>query len=502
MSVLLKRANIPSSVRGVSAAAVALLTLATLTPAAVGRTLLSPAWQEPSEIRKLWLRRHRGGRAQPKTSDKPPKTREKTPSGTGTAGRGRGRRGVRGPGQAAPDARSAQGYAVTIIANDPGVDVLVLNARGRSILRGKTGADLKFTTRIARGNYVINLSRDGRAPYIRQQVSVQHDNTTFNINFPPRPTPRDIAVAAPSPTPVPTPTPAPTPPPVVPEAVIDKFLDPEESEGVTASDWQQVLSQTNEALARAPNDERLKARAFFAIGQIEYLRGNYDGSLPSFRQAASLSPNGPGQWLAAYGLGNAYLAGKRAGEAAAEYRRAVEAKPDFALAYKRLGDALSKTRDSAGASAAYARAKELGYVPPELTFNKAHQEARILMKSDRSKALRSFQALRELTGVSQVGNTFQADMLTDMGDCYAELKQAGNAKDSYRRATELDPENARAHYRYGEALFKEHAYADAAKMLDRAVRLFIQGNQPGDRNDMKRAVDMKEKADRKLAKAK
>lgn len=514
MSVSHARANVSSQDRRRGSLAAVVLTLAALTPAAGARPARpfplaapsgrayagssAPPQQEPSELDKLLLKRRR-----PKTEpSKPTPKPDDTPAAGGRGStRGRGTKAE----NAAPGGRAAVGLSVTFVANEPEVEITVLGSRGKVLLRGRTGADHKFTTKISPGAYTISLTRAGRLPRFQQQISVLRDNTTLTLNFPFRPKESEEERAAAEAKAAPTPAPAPAPPPVSPEVVIKNFLDPKETEAVTVEDWQQVLTQTRASLQQEPNNRQLKGRELLASGQIDYLRGSYDDALSSFKQAAPLSTAAPDLWLVALGLGNAHLAKGQAAEAADAYTSAIQMWPDFALAYKGLGDARSKMRNASGADAAYARAKSLGYVPAELFFNKKYQEARASMKKDCAPALKLFLDLKDMLdviGVSKVRGTFQADMFADMGYCYAELKQTDNAHDSYRRAITLDPDNAWPHYRYGETLFNERAYADASKELDRALRLFELRNQPGDRDDYKRALDLKEKADKKLSKTK
>jgi len=501
MSVSHALASISSLARGLRQAAALIFILASLSLEAGAHPSTrryAPPQQEPSELDKLLLK----GR-QPKGGTTKPTEKTRDEAGGRPAGRGRGARTE----TAAPVARTAVGLSVTFVANEPEVEFTVLGTRGKMLLRGRTGPDNRFSTKLSPGKYTVSMSRGGRLPRFQQQVSVSRDITTFNFNFPARPKEAEepgVAESAEAEA-APTPTPAPTPLPARPEAVIRNFLDPKQTENVSAEDWRQVLSQTRDALQHEPNNKQLKGRELFVTGYLEYLAGNYEAALASFRQAAPLSTAAPEQLLVALGLGHTHLARDRADEAAAAYRSATEKWPDSALAFKGLGDALAKMRHSTGADAAYGKAMSLGYVSDELVFNKGHQEARNSMRNDCAQALKFFLILKgmlNLDSASRIRNTFQADMFTDMGYCYAEQKQTALAHDSYRRANTLDPNNAWTHYRYGESLFKEREYAEAARELDRALQLFMKRNQPGDREDYKRVQELKEKADKKLSKSK
>jgi cytochrome c-type biogenesis protein CcmH/NrfG len=56
-----------------------------------------------------------------------------------------------------------------------------------------------------------------------------------------------------------------------------------------------------------------------------------------------------------------------------------------------------------------------------------------------------------------------ADAYMELGIIYAALRQFGEAIDQYQRALKIDPGNAVAHYRLGEALARSGDNAGAQK---------------------------------------
>ncbi|HEX8292825.1 MAG TPA: tetratricopeptide repeat protein, partial [Pyrinomonadaceae bacterium] len=58
-----------------------------------------------------------------------------------------------------------------------------------------------------------------------------------------------------------------------------------------------------------------------------------------------------------------------------------------------------------------------------------------------------------------------------IGDAYVGLGQPLSAAPAYRRALELDPKSAPAHYRFGELAYAQREYAAAAESLERALAL-------------------------------
>jgi tetratricopeptide (TPR) repeat protein len=390
---------------------------------------------------------------------------------------------------------------VTFVTTEPDV---AISLRKRTLYRplGTTGRDRTVSTKLARGTHTLSLTCPCYVGRLNQEISVQQDGATITLNFPPRPSPKLKAASdlAPPP-PSPTPTPTPAPPAIKAETIIARFMNPKEMDSVDLADWQEVWAQTHAAVIREPENLQLKALELFAAGQLEYSRGDYDSALAAFKRVpADAAP--PESWLVAYGIANTYLAKRRFAEAEAEYRRAIKINPKFGPAHKGLGDALSKQRQSATAINAYQSAKSLGYATSELPYSMTHQSARLSMPKNCRQALSELLLLKNFTEGAglKIRNELQADVHADMGECYAELKNTRGALEAYRRAVELDPDNAWAHYRFGEALFKAEVYEDAVKNLERAIRLFGQYNQQRDKESQIRAIDLKVKAEKKLSK--
>ena len=90
--------------------------------------------------------------------------------------------------------------------------------------------------------------------------------------------------------------------------------------------------------------------------------------------------------------------------------------------------------------------------------------ARILLKERRWS-----QALKELLEVSKVAPS--AEVFVGIGDAYVGLGQPLSAAPAYRRATELDPKSAMAHYKFGELAYAQREYASAVESLERALAL-------------------------------
>jgi tetratricopeptide (TPR) repeat protein len=289
----------------------------------------------------------------------------------------------------------------------------------------------------------------------------------------PTPTP------APTPPPAPAPTPAPPPPPS-PEQVFARFLDPKQTDGVTAADWQSALSQIYQGLARDTNNTRLKVQAHFAQGQVSLLGNDFPGALVAFNSAANLDPQFA---LVHYGLGHTYMATKQPAEALKAYQRATQLDQTLGIAHKGLGDAYAALGKIDEANDAYVQARRHGYFSAD---------ASLALARNLISAKKWTRALELLNSV--VAEKPSAEAFILIGDSYINLKQTINAFQSFSRAAALDPNSAAAHYRLGELQLRDRDYRGARESLERALALDPEGRQI----DRRRSREMANEAGKKL----
>jgi tetratricopeptide (TPR) repeat protein len=331
---------------------------------------------------------------------------------------------------------------------------------------GKTDAEGKLTTRLVRGTHNITASRSGYQIQ-RQRIEVRPgtNNVNFRLALPIVEVKKEEEEKKPE-EPAPVAEDAGTEQAADPlaeaDAVIKRFLDARETDGVAADDWKLVRDRTGAALEKEPDNAQLKAQARAAEGQLAYLAGDYPSALVAFRQAAIAAPE---YTLAHYGLGNAYLATNQPAEAFKAYGRAAALSKEMALAYRGMGDALAKQNKTKEAAQYYNRAKSFGQPLPT---NTGLASARDLKKRKRwAQALKEFQQVAE--------SEPSAEVYVDIGDCYVGLEQPLSASQAYRKAAELDPKSALAHYRYGEVMHKLREYASAMESFERALALDLEG---------------------------
>ena len=359
-------------------------------------------------------------------------------------------------------ARAGSGYnrlgrasesTITIFSDVPGTEILV-----DGVLLGKIDETKKLTTKIKKGQHKLTATLKGFNPQ-SMNISVAADRTahTLNVGKPiPEPTPVPVAKADPTPEP-----PAPPPPPSADE-IIQRFINPKETTAVTAEDWQQVLVQTEEAL-KAESNSQLTARIHLARGQQSYLKRNYAESLSEFNRAIEALPL---SGIAYYGRGNAYLATNQPLQAHKAYARALELTPEVAaLAHKGIGDALTKMFKRSDANYSYIKARDLGYVSPELNKSIARN---LIEEKEWQKAL------SELSAISE--NDTSAEIQLYLGECYENLKRPLSAYRAYATAGKLDPNSAMAFLKLGDLLYELNEYPEARDSYERALALDTTGN--------------------------
>jgi tetratricopeptide (TPR) repeat protein len=364
-----------------------------------------------------------------------------------------------------PQPKPTPAYELNIKTDIPEAEIFY-GAGGSAATQslGKTDAEGNLTARLPRGTYNLLASRPGFLIQ-RQRIEVRSgaaNSVNFRLALP--------AVARkeePAPTPEPTPTPEAAETPADPladaDALIKRYLDAKETESVKADDWKPVRDAVYAALEKDPDNAQLKARALAADGQLAYLAGDFPNALVAFKQAALAAPE---LAVAHYGLGNAYLATNQPSEAFKAYQRAVAINGELALAFRGMGDALAKQNKTREAAQFYDRAKTLGGQP--LPADTGLAAARALKKRKRWA-----QALKEFQDVAEAQPT--AEVYVEIGDCYVGLEQPLSASQSYRKATELDPKSALAHYKFGEVMHKLREYQAAMEAFERALALDLQG---------------------------
>lgn len=339
---------------------------------------------------------------------------------------------------------------VTFITDVAGAEIFSNFGRADQQRLGSTDAYGKLTVKLARGPHRITVRNEGYTDRGRQvEVRGDGDDNSFRFNLA---GPGGAATAA-----APAAGVNVSPPPGTAQGILSRYVDPKQTEGVTAVDWQSVQAESAAAYAADPFNAAARAQVFFAQGQLAYLRRDYAAALSAFNSSALALPSSS---LAYYGLGLAYLAANRPAEAARSFQRSVELNAEMALAHAGLHDALRRQGKTKEARKHLDRARELGYSSPQWNLDAARE----LIKKGRCS-----EALKELA--EAVKSRPSAAAYLDIGDCHVALKQPLSAAPAYRRAVELEPRSALAHLKHGELMYELREYPAALESAERALAL-------------------------------
>ncbi|HVF49400.1 MAG TPA: tetratricopeptide repeat protein [Pyrinomonadaceae bacterium] len=350
---------------------------------------------------------------------------------------------------------------VTFVTGAPGTSIMQNFGDGRHTNLGVTHGDGKLTVQLPRGLHAITASHPTLGKH-RQNVEVRAgNNNTFNFKLAGQPAANVNASGS-------------------IEDVFRRFLDPKQTDAVTAKDWQSVQQQAAALLLNSPLNMQLRVQSLFAEGQVAYLSGNHGQAVTAFNNAALAMPDSA---LAFYGLGNAYLATNQLSEAARSYQRVMQINNAFAMAYRGFADVLARQGKNEEAQKYYERARTLGYSSAVAN----HNAARSLMKQQRWT-----QALKELSEL--VKKQPQVELFLDIGDCYVGMKQLHSAARAYQSAIQLSPQSALAHYKYGEVMYESREYAPAFEALEKSLVL----DQQGTTINRRRARDLANKSAERL----
>jgi tetratricopeptide (TPR) repeat protein len=368
-----------------------------------------------------------------------------------------------------PSRKSSATQRVTFMTDGAGTQVLISGN-----VFGPAGSDGKLSIRLRPGTYTVTTRRNGQLSSPRTIVVAPGSVTTFYLVSNGTPPSTNMNASAP-------PANAAS---ASAEEIIGRYLDPKQTNSVTAADWQRVVSLSHAELAQNPGNPQVKGQGLFAEGQVAFLRGDFLTALTSFNSAALTLPDSA---LAYYGLGNAYLATNQPAEAIRAYERALQLNKELAMAHKGIGDALTKQGKTKEAFKSYERARSLGVA----SSSDALSTAQAFIERKRWN-----EALRELNEVSKTKQTAEVYML--IGDCYLQLKQPLSAAQAYRRATELDGKSALAYFKYGDMMYDLREYQAALQALERSLAL----DPSGTTIKRERARNMVDNAAKKLGRGK
>lgn len=178
-----------------------------------------------------------------------------------------------------------------------------------------------------------------------------------------------------------------------------------------------------------PGEESGRAQAYEVLGIAQYLKGDTDGAIASFKHAVAINP---AQGSAFTRLGSIALGGNRLGEAAGYYRQALSVEPADVLARRRLAGVLRHQGDIESATREYEELLKL--TQPGQAVD------RIALAMLYNQQQRYGDAIRLLTPIVDTRSTNSTALLA-LGTAYLGSGDSKSAMSLLTAAKTLDPKN-------------------------------------------------------------
>lgn len=274
-----------------------------------------------------------------------------------------------------------------------------------------------------------------------------------------------------------------------PDEILERYMNFQQSTGITGKDWESVVNQTSVALQSNPNDLAKKAQLFIAQGEIAYSRSDYSTALIQFNGAANALSDSA---LPYYCIGKVYLITKQPNQAQVAFEKSLKRKKDFALAYKGLGDLMTAQNKTKKADEYYKQAARYGLTNGDSRTGKnpdpdsggiaSNAPADSTLGNQNSVYDAEIKAARTLTTQKQWQNSLEklfpleknhptAELYTAIGDNYFGLQQMLSAQQAFRKATEANPNTAQGFYKLGVVLLEMNEYRAASEALEKSIIL-------------------------------
>lgn len=199
----------------------------------------------------------------------------------------------------------------------------------------------------------------------------------------------------------------------------------------------------------------------------------YSEAEQHYRQATREDPNDARGHA---GLGNVYLDQGRFKDAVEAYGQAIKVEVDYVPAYQPLGYSLARLNRYSEATETLKQGLQYDPDNAEVYNNLAFA----LVHSGRyAEAVEAGQ--QAITLLGQTGQSYKQGLQNrnevlshaykNIGNAYNGMKQYNDAADALRRAAEIEPKNAAAHFNLGLALYNGRRYSEAIEAYKAVVKL-------------------------------
>ncbi len=195
------------------------------------------------------------------------------------------------------------------------------------------------------------------------------------------------------------------------------------------------------------------------LGLVLAAQGDASPARAQFDEAARINPALRPSVLCE--AGNLLLRQGKTAEAEQQFRRALEADPNFAKAQNALGAALFGQQRTAEAEQMFRRVLE---TEPDMFSARFNLAVLIENKGDLAEALRQYQLAMDT-------DPYRFETYYCTARVYRKLNQPRKAIEQYRRAVQVMPDNAEAHFRLANALVLDVQWGEADNEYRAALRI-------------------------------
>jgi tetratricopeptide (TPR) repeat protein len=176
------------------------------------------------------------------------------------------------------------------------------------------------------------------------------------------------------------------------------------------------------------------------------------------------------------GLGNVYVDQGRFGEAVTAYQQAIRVKPDYSAAYLPLAFSLARLNRYPESIEVYQQTLKFDQTSPEVfnnlsfAYNHTDRYQEAIESSTRAISL-----LGETGEAFKLGfqerNEIRSYAYKNLGNALNGLKRYEEAANALKKAAEIEPKNASAHFNLGLTLYNAHRYSEAIESYKEVIKL-------------------------------